>query len=172
MLWVQSPERQFFFHFCLHFLTQLYVYLYVCFSFHTHNSKPFNHESSLYTSTVIKAQQCLHCTYAQVSSALKLGFFPRLKTWCSNCSQTLRQAFLLNFSGILQPKTLYYRPHRHPGNVSCHWKAGVTHTYTNEMKSSPEALLEEFSKNKGGFLHFRLFSDSKSQLYQTLLELL
>ena len=52
----------------------------------------------------IKAKQS---TYAQVSSALKVGFFPESKTWNSDRSQTLRLAFLVNFSGVLQLKTLY-----------------------------------------------------------------
>ena len=61
-------------------------------------------KSSLYAK--LKAKQSLYYTYAQVrvSSASKVGFFPISKTWCSNHSQTLRPAFLVDFSGILQLK--------------------------------------------------------------------
>ena len=52
----------------------------------------------------IKAKQRLYYTNAQVSSTLKVGFFPESKTWCSDCPQTLRPAFLANLSGILQLK--------------------------------------------------------------------
>ena len=53
----------------------------------------------------IKAKQRLYYTYAQVNSALKVGYFPQTKIWCSNRPQTLRLAFLVNFASVLQPKS-------------------------------------------------------------------
>ena len=43
-------------------------------------------------------------TYIQVSFSSKVGFFSGLKTGCSDHLQTLRPAFLVNFSGVLQLK--------------------------------------------------------------------
>jgi len=42
----------------------------------------------------------------------------------------------------------HIRLHKHPGNAYLVIQTvGVTHTYSKKMKSYPEALLEEFSKN-------------------------
>ena len=43
-------------------------------------------------------------TYIQVSFCSKVGFFSRLKTRRSDHPQTLRLAFLVDFSGTLQLK--------------------------------------------------------------------
>ena len=84
--------------------------------------------------------------YAQVSSALKVGFFPELKPGVVIASsQTLRPAFLVNFSGILKLKTTVLHLVSIQGmRISLFGKwAWPTFTQT-KMKSSLEALLEEF----------------------------
>ena len=43
-------------------------------------------------------------TYIQVSFCSKVGFFSGLKTGRSDHSQTLRAAFLVDFSAVLQLK--------------------------------------------------------------------
>ena len=48
---------------------------------------------------------------------MKVGFFSNLKMGRSNHPQTLRPAFLVDFSGILQLKNTVLGAHRHPGNV-------------------------------------------------------
>jgi len=59
----------------------------------------------------IKAKQSLYYTYALVSSALMIGsalmvgFFPDLKSWHSNHSQTSRPAFQPTFQAFYNRKT-------------------------------------------------------------------
>jgi len=83
-------------------------------------SKPLSYKSSLYT-----RNKGLYYPYAQVNSALKVGFFPGLKMWRSNHSQTLRLAFIADFSGILQLENTTLGP----GNT---YLMGVTLTYINK----------------------------------------
>jgi len=54
----------------------MYVCMYICLSFCTHVSKPFTWRACIQT---IKAKQSLYYTHAQVSSALKVSFFPNWK---------------------------------------------------------------------------------------------
>ena len=79
----------------------MHVYLFI-FPHPREQTFYLKHDSS-YIQT-IEAKQSLYYTHAQVSSASKMGFFPQSKTWCSNLPQTSRLAFLVDFSGILQPK--------------------------------------------------------------------
>ena len=76
------------------------VCMYICLSFHTHASKPFTWSTKAACVHIIKAKQSLHCTYTQASSASK--FLSPSKTGNSNHPQTLKPAFLVNSSGILQ----------------------------------------------------------------------
>ena len=75
----------------------MYVCMFVCLSFHTHVSKSFTLSMKAACIQTIKAKQSLHYTYAQVSSASKVGFFSQLKKWYSEHPQTLRLAFLVDF---------------------------------------------------------------------------
>jgi len=79
------------------------------------------------------AKQSLCYTHTQVSSALKV-FLSQSKTWHSECPQTSRPAFLVEFSAVLKVK----RPHKHPGNAYfVVWKVGMTHTYVKENEEWP-----------------------------------
>ena len=63
-------------------------------------ASPLKHESS-----TIKAKPILR--YAQVSSASNVGFFPSWKIQHSNRPQISKPAFIVDFYGILQPKTVH-----------------------------------------------------------------
>ena len=53
--------------------------MYICLSFHTHVTKPFTLSLKAACIQTIKAKQSLYYTHAQVSSALKVCFFPNQK---------------------------------------------------------------------------------------------
>ena len=55
----------------------------------------------------IKANQSLNYTHTQVSSASKASFLHQSKTRYSDRPQTSRPAFLVGFSGVIQPKTVH-----------------------------------------------------------------
>jgi len=93
--------------------------------------------SILYTNT-LKAKQSLYYTYAQESFASKVGFFPQSRNRRSDHLQTLRPAFLVDFSGIPKPKNQCTRPHGHLGNAyPVVWKVSVTCTYANVNEEQP-----------------------------------
>ena len=97
---------------------------------------------------VVKSKQSLYCTYTQVSSALKVGFFPQSCTQSSNRPHTSRPASLVNFSGILQLKNSVLGLIGIQGmGISSFGKWVWPVLMQTKMKSSPEASLEEFSKN-------------------------
>ena len=80
---------------------------------------------------------------------MKVGFFSKLKTGHSDHPQTLWPAFLVNFSGILQLKnTVLGLIGAHEMRISSFEKWACPVLTRTKMKSSPEALLENFRKNK------------------------
>ena len=107
-------------------------------------SKPFTGSLKAACIQTIKAKQSLYYTHTQVSSASKVDF-SQSKTGCSDCPQTSRPAFLVNYSGILQAKNsvlgLIGKQGMHILLFGKWTQPILTQT---KMKSSPEALLEEF----------------------------
>ena len=78
---------------------------------------------------------------------MKVGFFSNLKMGRSNHPQTLRPAFLVDFSGILQLKNTVLGAHRHPGNVYLViWKVGMTHTYVSKNEEQTRGFVGRILK--------------------------
>jgi len=96
-----------------------------------------------FTNIIIFTKKSLYCTY----TALPRRLLPQSKTQCSNHPQP---AFLVDFSGILQPKNSMLVLTGIQGMcISIVYKKWTRPVHNQmEMKSSLEALLEEFSKNK------------------------
>jgi len=126
------------------------VCIYVCMSPHTHVNKPITW--SLKAACIqTKAKQSLHYTYAQVSSASKVFFFP-------GCSDHLGLAFLVDFSGTLQPKNSVLGLMDIQGmRILSFGKWAWPILTQTKMKSSQEALLEEISKNNMIQVYKRIF---------------
>ena len=124
----------------------MYVCMYICLSFCTHVSKPFTWSLKAACIQTIKAKQSLYYTHAQVHETLLEGvFLSQSKTGRSDHPQTLKPAFLVNFSGTIQLKNsivglMGLQGMRISSFVKWAWPV-LTWT---KMKSSPKALLEEF----------------------------
>ena len=121
--------------------------MYICLFFRTHVSKPYIWSLKAACIQIIKAKQSVYYTHAQASSASKVCFFPYGKQGRrSDSPQTSKPAFLVDSSGVLQPKNsvlgLISLQGMHAYLVG--WKVSVTGILTQtKMKSIPEALLEE-----------------------------
>jgi len=64
---------------CVCMYVCMHVCMYICLSFCTHVSKPFTWSLKAACIQIIKAKQSLYYTQTQVSSALKVCFFPYWK---------------------------------------------------------------------------------------------